>query len=246
MIFEEKFKDFKSLYLTVSGGSDSAIGLYLTCKYITENNLNSKVTIVTAVEPQTDYCPNFMNAKKVVSIIRDIFPKVNIDKHIIKFLEGYGRPSEEEIINGKRNFPKFKIMHDWHNQNWKDGDYDLGIGFVTSHPYNAELKKFPALYKKSLLIGPEDRTWTGRKNDKISPSKRGGHWWLPFQNHTKRELAEYYEKYNLMDSLFPYTASCTGTANKTKNYTEPCKKCYWCLEKYWAFGMFDYPQAYDL
>ena len=103
MIFEEKFKDFKSLYLTVSGGSDSAIGLYLTCKYITENNLNSKVTIVTAVEPQTDYCPNFMNAKKVVSIVRDIFPKVNIDKHIIKFLEGYGRPSEEEIINGKRN-----------------------------------------------------------------------------------------------------------------------------------------------
>ena len=239
-------KDTKNILFHLSGGADSALLLYLTCKYITENNLNSKVTIVTAVEPQTDYCPNFMNAKKVVSIVRDIFPKVNIDKHIIKFLEGYGRPSEEEIINGKRNFPKFKIMHDWHNQNWKDGDYDLGIGFVTSHPYNAELKKFPALYKKSLLIGPEDRTWTGRKNDKISPSKRGGHWWLPFQNHTKRELAEYYEKYNLMNSLFPYTASCTGTANKTKNYTEPCKKCYWCLEKYWAFGMFDYPQAYDL
>ena len=125
MIFEEKFKDFKSLYLTVSGGSDSAIGLYLTCKYITENNLNSKVTIVTAVEPQTDYCPNFMNAKKVVSIVRDIFPKVNIDKHIIKFLEGYGRPSEEEIINGplyvnpQGSFTQFYNYHKllFHNDN---------------------------------------------------------------------------------------------------------------------------------
>ena len=246
MIFKDEFKDFKSLYLCVSGGSDSAIGLYLICKHITENNLNHKITIATAVEPQPHYCNNSKNAKKVVSIVSDMFPKVNINNHIIKFLEGYTRSTESELKEGKISWKKVRLMNEWHNNNWEIGDYDLGVGFVSSHPKYEDLIKNKLLYNKSLDIGPEDRTWTGKKLDDFKESKRGGYWWLPFNNKTKGDLANYYEQHNLMSSLFPYTASCTGTSKNTNNYTEPCQKCYWCLEKYWAFGMFDYPQAYNL
>ena len=245
MIFEEKFKDYKSLYLCVSGGADSAIGLYLVTKYIVDNNLDHKMTIVTGVEPQPEYCRNDKNAKKVVSIIQELFPTANIDKHLITFLEGYVRRRDDQ----PQKFPKYARMKQWHNNNWKKGDYDLGISFCSSFPKKEDLMlpENEALYKKSLTIGPEDRSWTGKENDKIRGNpNRGGMWWEPFLNTTKKELADYYYEHKLMDNLFPYTGSCTGDAKHTDNFTKPCQVCFWCLEKYWAFGMFDYPQAYKL
>ena len=50
----------------------------------------------------------------------------------------------------------------------------------------------------------------------------------------KKFLAEIYEQENLMNDLFPNTVSCTNISK-----IEPCKKCYWCEEKKWAFGMYD-------
>ena len=49
-----------------------------------------------------------------------------------------------------------------------------------------------------------------------------------------------------MKTLFPYTASCTGDAETTNNFTMPCGKCFWCYEKKWAFNMIDQPEAYNL
>ena len=42
-----------------------------------------------------------------------------------------------------------------------------------------------------------------------------------------------------MDELFPITASCVAYAKKTNHFSEPCKECWWCREKKWAFGMYD-------
>ena len=64
--------------------------------------------------------------------------------------------------------------------------------------------------------------------------------------YSKKDFANLYETHNLMSSLFPYTASCTGTSERTNNFTEPCRECFWCKEKYWAFNMYDYPEAYNL
>ena len=83
MIFEDKFKNLKSLYVCVSGGVDSALGLFLLAKHITENNLNPKITVFTAVEPQPYWARNDKNVKKIISIINDMFPNVNIENHII-------------------------------------------------------------------------------------------------------------------------------------------------------------------
>ena len=45
-MIDKTLKDYKSLYLCVSGGADSALGLYTIAKYITENKLDTKVTVV--------------------------------------------------------------------------------------------------------------------------------------------------------------------------------------------------------
>jgi hypothetical protein len=244
MIFEDKFKNYKSLYLCISGGADSALGLFLISKYITENNLNTKITIVTGVEPQPHFARNDKNAKKIVSIISNMFPNVNIENHLITFVEGYDRQT--------KNYPKVLAFRTLHENNWKNGDYDLGISFVSSFPKLEELKKHKALYNKSLTVGPEDRSYTGKRNDLIQTDNglqkmyKGKGYWKPFLNMTKKDFADLYEKHNLMDSLFPYTASCVAKAEETNNFTKPCQQCFWCLEKYWAYGMFDYPEAYNL
>ena len=45
-----------------------------------------------------------------------------------------------------------------------------------------------------------------------------------------------YEKYNVLDKLFPLTASCIGFPYETDNGQKPCRNCVWCKERLWAFG----------
>lgn len=58
----------------------------------------------------------------------------------------------------------------------------------------------------------------------------------PFGQIDKSEIAKLYIQYDLMDNLLPLTASCVMPIN----ITEPCKECWWCKEKYWAFGRYDF------
>ena len=59
--------------------------------------------------------------------------------------------------------------------------------------------------------------------------RRGG----PMGAYTKKYVAELYKKYNLMDNLFPITVSCINDLP-----IGACKKCWWCKERYWAFGRY--------
>ena len=63
--------------------------------------------------------------------------------------------------------------------------------------------------------------------------------YVPFNNVDKRFIAENYKKFNLMEELFPITGSCVGYAEATDNFSKPCRVCWWCREKKWAFGMYD-------
>ena len=40
--------------------------------------------------------------------------------------------------------------------------------------------------------------------------------------------------------MFKLTASCTSGYPRDEGKTIPCQECWWCLEKYWAFEMYDF------
>jgi len=251
--------EYKTIYIRVSGGADSALGLYLICKHIKENNLSPKVTISTIVEPQPDYPRNDKNAKKVVSIINDMFPGV-IGDHNIHQLTGYGKSATEF---DDKTFPKYNATKKYNEEGMKAleraGIDWLGIGFLTAGPPLEIVEKNDEWYKRAMMVGPEDRFSSKKEYTKsgneIVPDIISG-WdtskrnkaqnWQPFRNINKKDTAKLYEEHDLMETLFPYTASCVGSAEKTKNYTMPCGKCYWCWEKLWAFNMIDQPEAYNL
>ena len=62
----------------------------------------------------------------------------------------------------------------------------------------------------------------------------------PFEHVDKRFTAQVYEDLFLLETLFPLTRSCLNKdTEKTNYYEKPCGECYWCEEKFWAFGQYD-------
>jgi len=67
---------------------------------------------------------------------------------------------------------------------------------------------------------------------------------MPWYSVDKTFIAAMYRKFDLMDSLYPLTESCVHSPVSTNidNDLEgtPCRACYWCNERYYAFGSYDY------
>ena len=55
---------------------------------------------------------------------------------------------------------------------------------------------------------------------------------FPFATVNKKFIAAQYKKFGL-EELSTMTSSCVVSSH------EPCKECWWCKERYWAFGSYD-------
>jgi len=108
---------------------------------------------------------------------------------------------------------------------------------MTSNPPEEAIKKF----KMNVDTGHgviEPRRHNNR--DELLMS-RNRHVYRPFVKQDKSYVRMMYEKYNVLDKLFPLTASCIGFPHETDNGQKPCMNCVWCKERLWAFGK-DYLQ----
>jgi hypothetical protein len=61
---------------------------------------------------------------------------------------------------------------------------------------------------------------------------------LPFLFQDKTFVASLYNKHKLLESLFPYTRSCENAKHNTKFFKTSCGRCWWCLERDWAFSRY--------
>ena len=79
----------------------------------------------------------------------------------------------------------------------------------------------------------------------------------PFRNMNKKEVAGLVKELGLDKTLFPVTETCETeifvypnmTRDFNMSYTnpgaEPCKRCWPCREKYWAYGLYDFNTPED-
>ena len=113
----------------------------------------------------------------------------------------------------------------------KKYDIKLSIHGITSNPpldVQRELG-FDKVAEPRRNKTYDEETWKGS----------GKMHYRPFVNVDKKFVADLYKQFDLMDDLFPLTMSCIGFEKETNYFTEPCKECYWCHEKKWAFGCYD-------
>ena len=203
-------EQFSKIGINLSGGCDSSLLLFFTLRELKPHQTIIPITGVHNARPS-----NIWNAQEIVLLMKEWFPDKNIGEHAIDY---YDKDFEKDKIN----------KHKAHEQKLYDTKtIDALFHGRTANPPIEEAEKHNLTFKR------EDQR-DGNKKFVFRET-----FYVPFNNVDKRFIAENYKKFNLMDELFPITASCVGYAKATDNFSKPCKECWWCREKKWAFGMYD-------
>ena len=223
------------IMLSLSGGTDSALLLYMICKYLPEKQIICATGIDLWKDPFVgDYAAEIIEWTKKQfdsQIIHETYTYHRQDP-------GYIEQAEKEIseakdktifssvlghakqIAGRPHLKRIRTKH----------DVKLSIDGQSSNP--------PLEVQKKLGFEHVSEIRRNKKYDVVRHHNGNIHH-KPLVNVDKKFIAGMYEQFNLLDSLFPITMSCIGDGEDSKWYTEPCGKCYWCYEKKWAFGCYD-------
>lgn len=230
--------DYTSIGVSLSGGTDSAMVLYLICTYAS----HLKIIPYTGIEfkHKTARPNNIWHAEEIVLLMRELFPAIDIDNiHTAKFNpKDLFLLAEAEKINtpgiSKWGVVKRLAMNRQREILVDQGLFNLSAHGLTVNPPREDVEKFN-------ILKVEDRRYEKTKELTFKKTLAGNEHtvYAMLGGVNKKFVAGLYKKFNLMDNLYPLTSSCVGTASATKYFTEPCRKCFWCHEKLWAFGTYD-------
>jgi len=216
---------YKKIAINLSGGADSAILMYLVVKYlIKKERSNTEVNALT--------CANDLkhrwNARKSADVINYILDKTQFDQFNMHYTY-YRKEQNQTHVLG---IPQ---------QLFEDKKIDLVVTGLTSNPKNLALVE--DINGKIVNLNE-----TGL-SERIALSKLKPCFWTvnnttyytPFVNVDKRFISFLYKEFEA-DELLQLTRSCEDipdTAYYNRDFeNNPCGKCWWCLERKWAFGEF--------
>ena len=212
-------KHIKRIAISMSGGVDSTILSYLYCKEIKEKNLDVKILPVTWRRPYPEDNPktwNITHAKKVIDAIQLLLDVDNIyEDHFIFYPMHSTQPLTEEQEYKEWN----RLQEICVNKGC-----DIFVYGSTTNPPLQVMKQLDLVEHRQV------------HRDKETPREDTYIKYNPFGNVDKKFLRDLYDQHNLLDTLFPLTRSCEGDTQWTRNYVLECGTCWWCKERYWAFG----------
>lgn len=216
--------------MSLSGGADSAILLYILMKNLKNRHLKIYSLLAhdrkTAMEHHVD---------KIVETCSELTGNTNFTLHktykenqIVDTLFDYWK----EILNnnevdvmyvGLTKFPPNDVYEQFEEKqpNWhvelrhENTERPLrGIEIPVRADTNTEF----LIADQSKLSAPS-----------ISIDERV---YAPFANLNKKDIASMYESLSVTDILFPVTRSCEDPTHLGSH----CGVCWWCNEREWAFG----------
>ena len=210
---------FKKIGINLSGGVDSALVMFMTCRELVERKSDATIIPITGVDRKRP--TNIWNAREIVDLMKELFPSVSFGEHQVDY---YNKSFEKDKVN----------HHKAHEERLREEKIiDVLFHGRSANPPEDVAKENNLLFKRE-----ERRDRHGHKRVPYH-ERHDRPFYCPLEYLDKRFVAEMYEQFNLMDNLFPITASCVEYAEKTDYFTKPCKECWWCREKKWAFGMYD-------
>jgi len=207
-----------NISIALSGGADSAAVMCMLCEAIDRGEVRAEIFPYTFL----DLPGTHMYSQAIVDVYRDMFPNVTI--HTVKTFK-----TETDSIRNLTNREKHVLSKSIEVYKWKV----VNNALFTLNGENQTPAELNSL---------GDRPAEGDISSTVVLKKAGIVSYSPLINVTKKFVADIYYKYQLMDSIFPLTRSCVGDAEETDYYSRPCKECWWCQEKYWAFGSYDHTE----
>ena len=217
-------KDYNNILVNCSGGADSSIMLFELIRTLEENNIKDKnVHVLTLGHARKDNW-NPQVAQGVIRFIVGYFKTSLIRKHHIYY---YDLPEPEYFTEAQLEIYKL------HN-------IDLQMNATSMAPRKDATIELNGKTIDIVETCPVKKRQDGFEifSEMVHDSKKIPPQYRPWGQMTKDQLAEIYKKHSLVDTLLPLTRSCEGLANVTNNYSTVCGDCWWCHERYWAFGKF--------
>lgn len=254
--FDFDYKEFAGgnrIGISLSGGTDSAILFYLMAKH-----LPNDVVLVPwssyeeSDNPLKERPLTIEAAEEIIDFVRNAFPNSNIAEHykftfdrncpiLYKKAELVNVPSWDMYPMSTMGVVKMVAMWEEEQKAVDNNIFGMLVGGITMNPPIKDMESAwqPPGWKHRF--GPKYEARRSRVSQTLyhSDSKHRLSSYHPFVNVDKSFVAGLYKQEGLMDTLYPMTESCTGFATETNWFTEPCKQCFWCWEKYWAFGSYD-------
>lgn len=220
----------RKLGMWISGGADSAFCLWYMAKCITENQLWDFEIIPVHGHDTARVADSRIAANAVVDYVKKSFPRVKIhDNYIFQYHKVKGTFDKGKYHTPiKENLKRNETIH-------------IMVNSFTSNPPKLDMI-YCGFYDKRDKKRDDVRDWFNKDFERgLHGPKEGPNVKTffklnyPVAEVDKSFLAHFYHKFDIMD-LFYLTVSCTSGY---ENEEVPCKKCFWCMEKYWAFGMYD-------
>jgi hypothetical protein len=196
-----------NIIVSMSGGTDSTLLIYLIAKYLKNNNIKKNITPLIFLPKNK---PNHFLNKNSNKILKKICELTNFkfNNKLVKYLK-------HKFELSSKDFSCFKVSN------------FIVLGATKNPPikFNDDRNRDKKRDNDKIMID---------NNDNIINKK-----FIPIYHLNKKDIAKIYKEENLLKTLLPYTYSCISeNAKVTKNYTKPCKQCWWCEEKKWAFGLY--------
>jgi hypothetical protein len=224
----------KTIVVDVSGGTDSALLLYFISRSL-ENRSDVTVIVRHIVDlVRVPYTKPLI--QKIVSEFEYNFPSIKYQTRFLQFVEK--KPTVTKTYSLEKD--KTEIL--------KQNSNITFFGSVTANPpeqvqkdldmwESGRLKIREKDQRESrILYKPYDKNMEVTTIDKCNFLNA-----QPFLLVDKKFISYFYfNETFLKNSIFKLTASCVcSDVFITKNWTVPCKSCWWCKEKKWAFGRYD-------
>lgn len=199
--------------INCSGGADSAILLYILML-----NHSEKIHVFTYTSSYTSsYKESSKFAIDVVNKCIELTGNNNIEHHIDVFC----KTNTTDIIQPEeiKRQPKEYVL--------KKEIKVLYTGMTAAPPKEVHDNFIVKLVKSKY----------DKRDSSIIKDLFEDYFYMPFRNVDKKKIAELYEYYNLIESLFPLTRSCAWTVSIGGLYpgSGNCGRCFWCEERDWAF-----------
>lgn len=220
----------RKLGVWVSGGADSAFSLWYMAKCINDNQLWDFELIPMHGHDMARVADSRISANAVVDYVKEAFPKVDIhDNYIFQY-----HKEKSSTDKGKFHDPiKNKLK--------EDEIIHITVNSYTANPPVKDMVEGGFYHNRDCKRDDPVATFTSEFNAGVHGKRYGTNVKSFFDTHRplsmvdKKFIAHFYKEYNIMN-LFYKTVSCTSGY---EGEIIPCKKCFWCKEKYWAFGMYD-------
>ena len=223
----EIVKNSKKISMSLSGGADSAILFYHACDVLPDK------TFLVWSGYDTRRPDSIFYAMEVYQFVKNSYPNVKIlPHHTFKYTTRRQSTVQSTKEWDWKKDPKSVAHHENEKKLWEEHKFDFTLNGMTSNPPEEAIKKF----KMDIDTGHgviEPRRHRDRPQwllDGFRPL------YSPFINEDKSYVRMMYEKYGVLEKLFPLTASCIGFPDETDNGRKPCRNCVWCKERLWSFG----------